>query len=73
MSALAALRGIVADVDAPGHTIRNVRAVSIAAARAALNQADAATLADMLAMCERRPGEFWQRLAGSIRKAAAMV
>lgn len=70
MSALEALRGIVADFDAPG---RRVRAQSIMRARAVLADADAATVADMLAMCDRRPGEFWQRLAGSIRKAATMV
>lgn len=36
---------------------------------------DAVTVAAMLSLCERRKdeGEFWQRLAGSIRKAATMV
>jgi hypothetical protein len=36
-----ALRAIVADVDAPGHTIRNVSAASVAAARVALADCDA--------------------------------
>lgn len=34
---------------------------------------DAATVAAMLELCERRQGEFWQRLAGSIRKARGLI
>lgn len=36
-----ALAGILADVDAPGHTIRSIRAESIIAARAAYKKATA--------------------------------
>jgi hypothetical protein len=34
---------------------------------------DADKLRAALAVCESMPGEFWHRLAGSIRKALSML
>lgn len=55
---------------AAGYRLVSVRVI----ARGTESQ-DAAAVRAMLELCERRKdeGEFWQRLAGSIRKAATMV
>lgn len=42
-------------------------------AEAEAQEAPRRTAADFLAVCESQPGEFWQRLAGSVRKAQTML